>query len=58
MTIWVETINDRILGKCYAISCEYHDQYIYTADSVSEAVKKYEDDRHVKVDNVHVWEGR
>lgn len=52
MTIWVETIRDRILGRCYAISCEYHDAYVYTADNEAEAVKKYEADKHVKVSKV------
>ena len=52
MTIWIETLFDRLLGRCYAISCEYHDAYIYTAANKAEAVKKYEADKHVKVKKV------
>ena len=52
MTIWIERINDRIIGKCFAISCEYHDAYVYTGRTIAEAVKKYEADKHVKVTKI------
>lgn len=52
MTVWVERMNDRIIGICYAISCEYHDAYIYTGRNIAEAVKNYEADKHVKVNKI------
>lgn len=51
MTIWLEKVRDRYLGNCYAISSERHDAYLYKAETVEEAVSKYEKDRHVKVTN-------
>lgn len=51
MTVWVEKVHD-INGDFYAISTEYHDGICYKADTVSEAVKMYEEDRGVKVTDV------
>ena len=49
MTIWLKKTRARYFGNCYEISSEYHDAYIYKAETVEEAVAKYEADRHVKV---------
>lgn len=55
MRITIEQIHDNILGKCFAISTEYHDGIVYKAKSIKEAVKKYEQDRGVKVTQISEW---
>ena len=51
-TVWVESLAD----GTYAISTEFHDGIIYKADSVEDAVKKYEADRDCVVGVIHHWE--
>ena len=53
MTVFVKRINDRLLGPCCSISCEYHDGIVYRGD-VDEAVRTYEADRGVKVEKIIV----
>ena len=55
MRITIEQFHDNILGKCFAISTEYHDGIVYKAKSIKEAVKKYEQDRGVKVTQISEW---
>ena len=56
MRVTVEKYTPRWLptGREWAISSEKHDGIIYLADSAEEAVKKYEQDRHVKVTEFEV----
>ena len=49
ITVWVKPINDKLWGRCYEISTEYEDGYLYKADNLEEAVAKYEKDRGVRV---------
>lgn len=48
------TIEDLKDGT-FAISTEVHDGIIYSAESVEEAVRKYEKDRHCEVGNIAYW---
>ena len=52
ITIWVEDLGD----GTYVISTEFHDGIIYPAESVEEAVKKYEADRDCKVGVIHCYD--
>ena len=52
ITIWVEDLGD----GTYVISTEFHDGIIYPAESVEEAVKKYEADRDCKVGVINFWD--
>lgn len=49
MTIWVQDLGRSWCGHEWAISSERHDGIVYIANSKSEAVSKYEADRHCKV---------
>lgn len=55
MRITIEQFYDNLLGKCFAISTEYHDGIVYRANSIKEAVKKYEADRGVRVTQISEW---
>lgn len=53
----MRTITVEDLGNgTYAISTEFHDGIVYSADSVEEAVKKYEADRNCVVGVVNFWD--
>lgn len=49
------TVEDMGNGE-YAISTEFHDGIVYSADSVEEAVKKYESDKGCVVGVIHYWD--
>ena len=49
------TVEDMGNGE-YAISTEFHDAIVYLADSVEDAVKKYEADRDCVVGVVNCWD--
>lgn len=51
-TVCVEDLAD----GTYAISTEHHDAIVYEADSVEDAVKKYETDHDCVVGVVHYWD--
>ena len=48
MTIWVQDLGRSWCGHEWAISSERHDGIVYIANSKSEAVSKYEADKHYK----------
>lgn len=52
MTVWVKDMGTSWFGHTFAVSCEFHDGIIYKANSVEEAVKAYEEDKHRKVSRV------
>ena len=52
ITIWVEYLGN---GE-FVISSEKHDGIVYKADSVEDAVDKYETDRDCVVGVVHCWD--
>lgn len=52
MTVWVEDLGHGWMGHTFAVSTEYHDGIIYSADSIEDAVRKYEKEWHRKVDNI------
>ena len=52
MTVWIEDLGTSWFGHTFAVSSEYHDGIVYKADSVEEAVSKYEEDRGCKVDRI------
>ena len=49
------TVEDMGNGE-YAISTEFHDAIVYLADSIEDAVKKYEADQDCVVGVVHHWD--
>ena len=49
---WVEYLGSDWAGKQFAISTERHDGIVYMADSVQDAIKKYEADRNCKVETI------
>lgn len=51
-TVWVEDLGNNE----YAISTENHDGIVYKAESVEDAVAKYEADKDCKVGVVYYWE--
>jgi len=55
-TIWLEDLGRKFYGHAWAVSSETHDAIEYTADSMEEAVAKYEKDRKCKVRKVHIVE--
>ena len=55
-TIWLEDLGRKFYGHAWAVSSETHDAIEYTADSMEEAVAKYEKDRRCKVRKVHIVE--
>lgn len=55
VNITIEDMGRQWYGHAWGISSEYHDAYVYTADSKKEAIRKYEEDRRVKVGKVTVW---
>ena len=53
----MRTVTVEDLGNgTYAISTEFHDGIVYSADSVEDAVKKYEADQNCAVGVVHHWD--
>lgn len=50
VNIW---IRKQTFKSNYFISTEYSDPYCYSADTESEAIKKFEEDRHVTVGKVY-----
>lgn len=57
MTIWIEDNGRQFFGHEWIISSERHDGISYTADSVEEAIEKYERDTRSTADNV-ILDGR
>lgn len=55
VNITIEDMGRKFYGHAWAISSEYHDGIVYTADSEREAIDKYEQDRRVKVGKVSRW---
>ena len=52
MTIWIKDNGRQFFGHEWIISSEKHDGISYTADSMDEAVRKYETDRRCKVGKI------
>lgn len=55
VNIAIEDMGRQFYGHAWAISSEWHDGIVYTADNEKEAIRKYEQDRHVKVGKVNRW---
>lgn len=52
MRIWIEKVNMPVIGMAYEISSEYSDGIVYKAKTEEEAIKKFEEDKGVKVTEV------
>lgn len=57
MTIWIEDRGRQFFGHEWIISSERHDGISYTADSVEEAIEKYERDTRLTADKVITDDG-
>lgn len=53
-SIWVEDKGRQFYGHAWIISSEVHDGIEYTANSMEEAVAKYEKNVGCKVGEIHV----
>ena len=56
VNITIEDMGRQWYGHAWGISSERHDAYVYTAKSEEDAIRKYEEDRRVKVDKVNRYE--
>lgn len=54
MRVYVEKVNDRWAGVCFAVSTEYSDGYLYKATSAKEAANKFCTEHKVKADKIMV----